>query len=570
MKASEFIARFLAEKNVKNIFELSGGMITHILDSVQALGRTRLISMHHEQAAAFAADAVGRVSGIPGVAMATSGPGATNLLTGIGSCYFDSVPALFITGQVNTHEMKGERTIRQLGFQEADIIRVSQPLTKESILVHSAAELPAAFERAFHVATSGRPGPVLLDIPMNVQREELSEAKTQSYAKSSGLNFQAEAKEIVAALSKFQKPLLIVGRGVRASGAVHELETFLSLARVPTVLTLLGLDALPFTHPSRVGFFGAYGNRWSNQAIAESDLIIVLGARLDIRQTGADTKFFGNRRIYHVDCEAAEINNRVAGCIPIQAELKPFLEALNEAAQSAAPLRFEGWTKYLATLREKHPDIMENSGDGKTINPNTLMHDLSRGNPTRAFVADVGCHQMWAAQSLELSQGQQFLTSGGMGAMGYSLPAAIGACLALGGPVTVVVGDGSLQVNIQEMQTIVRNKLPLKIVVVNNQSLGMIRQFQDSYFESRHQSTVWGYSAPDFAKVADAYGIAGRKVETPNDLAGALKWLLTNPETPQLLDVQIARQTNAWPKIAFGRPLNEMEPEFRPEEIEST
>lgn len=570
MKASDFIARFLAEKKVEHIFELSGGMITHILDSVQALGRSRLISMHHEQATAFAADAVGRITGVPGVAMATSGPGATNLLTGIGSCYFDSVPAVFITGQVNTHEMKGERGIRQLGFQEADIIRVASPLTKESVLVRSAAELPAALERAFKTAVSDRPGPVLLDIPMNVQREEVKEVGGTSSESESVAGYEAEAREVFQALGRAKKPLLILGRGVRAGGALPELEKFLTKTQVPAVLTLLGLDALAFSHPCRVGFFGAYGNRWSNQAIAESDLVVVLGARLDIRQTGADTTFFGRRKIYHVDCESAEINNRVTGCVAIKAQLKGFLQSLSIAAQNGPSPRFDDWFKHLARLREQHPDTVENAGDGKTINPNVLMHELSSDNPTKAFVADVGCHQMWAAQSIELSHGQQFLTSGGMGAMGYSLPAAIGASLALSGPVTVVVGDGSLQVNIQELQTVVRNKLPLKIIVVNNQSLGMIRQFQDSYFESRHQSTVWGYSAPDFAKIGGAYGIESKTVESPQDLAGALKWLKKNPELPQLLDVKIARQTNAWPKIAFGRPLNEMEPDFKPQEIEST
>jgi acetolactate synthase-1/2/3 large subunit len=334
----------------------------------------------------------------------------------------------------------------------------------------------------------------------------------------------------------------------------------------------LGLDTIAFDDENRVGFIGSYGNRWANIAFGECDLLIVLGARLDIRQTGADTKFIENRTIYQVDCELEEINNRVKGCVAIESDLADFF---NQFKNNSENYTFESpvdWIAYISDLKQKWPDINELKPEG--INPNVFMHVLSRNSSlAKAYIADVGSHQMWAAQSLELHKGQHFLTSGGMGAMGFSLPAGIGASIALDKqPVVVLVGDGCMQLNIQELQTVVRNNLPLKMIVLNNKSLGMIRQFQDSYFESRYQSTYWGYSAPDFAKVATAYGIESKTIESTDEIVEAIKWLWNDANTckPQLLQVMIAPHTNTYPKIAFGRPITEMEPLAQPIAMEST
>jgi acetolactate synthase I/II/III large subunit len=546
-------------------------MITHILDSLEQKTKIQIVSMHHEQAAAFAADAMGRLTGVPGVALATSGPGATNLLTGIGSCYFDSVPAVFITGQVNTHELRGDRAIRQQGFQETDIVPMARPITKAAILVKEASELPAALTHAFELAMSGRPGPVLLDIPMNVQRglisgpaPSLAERKVEPVA-----DLKKDYQSIYEALSSAKKPLILAGRGIRASGSHELFMNFLKLAEVPVCLSLLGLDNLSFAHPLRVGFFGAYGNRWSNQAIAESDLLLVLGARLDIRQTGADTKFFSSRKIIHVDVESAEINNRVQGSHAVVSDLREFLKGFNEFLSSKKKLVYGDWLKMIRSHQEKMSDV-EELKNIEGINPNRLMHEISRVNTSAAYSVDVGAHQMWAAQSLEIKADEQFMTSGGMGAMGFSLPAAIGAVIATGKPCTVIVGDGCMQLNIQELQTIVRKKLPVRIIVLNNKSLGMIRQFQDSYFDSRHQSTVWGYSAPAFDKVAEAYGVPARVVNNESETKDALNWLFASAEGPRLVHIHLSPKTNVYPKIAFGRPLHQMEPSFKPEEMEST
>lgn len=572
MKVSDFIAEFLEKKGIRSVFELSGGMITHILDSLNQKTNIDIITMHHEQAAAFAAEGYARVTGLPGIALATSGPGATNLLTGMGSCYFDSTPAVFITGQVNRHELKGDREIRQLGFQETDILSMAKPITKACFQINDANEIPNVFEKAFKIALEGRPGPVLIDIPMDVQRIQIEPEFFISEINDSVEIDSDIFKELIQDIKNAKKPLVLSGRGIRASKSQELFEDFMLKTQLPVITTLLGLDTISYDNSQRVGFIGSYGNRWANIAFGECDLLIVLGSRLDIRQTGADTKFIENRKIYHIDCEKGEINNRVKGCEPIIADLKSFFNEFKKQTIDDSFLIKEEWVNYINNLKNTWPDIKEL--DTKGINPNVFMHSLSnKSKNAKAYLADVGSHQMWAAQSLELYKNQQFLTSGGMGAMGFSLPAGIGACIAFDKePVIVLVGDGCMQINIQELQTIVRNKLPVKIVVLNNRTLGMIRQFQDSYFESRYQSTYWGYDAPDFAKVAIAYGIDAKTIEDEKDIENAVDWFWENENKnkPQLLQVMIDPHTNTYPKIAFGRPITEMEPFAKPIAMEAT
>jgi acetolactate synthase-1/2/3 large subunit len=576
MKVSDYISIYLETKGIKFIFELSGGMITHLLDSLYQKTSIQIVTMHHEQGAAFAADAFGRITGIPGIALATSGPGATNLLTGIASCYFDSVPAIFITGQVNLHEQKGERPIRQLGFQETDIVKMAAPITKKNYRVYDASSIPLLLEEAFAIALEGRPGPVLIDLPMDIQRGNIDSDPVEDANKKTNKpvlkDFTKELTKLSEAIQRSKKPLLLVGRGVLASFAAKQLDIFLKLTKLPLVTSLLALDAVPYIHPQRIGFIGSYGNRWANIALGECDLLIVVGSRLDIRQTGADTAFFENRPIFHIDCESEEINNRVKGCIPIINDVKNFFQVFSDTFNDVPFCSKNDWFQYIQSLKDKWPDTLELSSKG--INPNVFMHELSANSKkARVIIADVGSHQMWAAQSLEIYKNQRFLTSGGMGAMGYALPAAIGACFAVEKePVVSIIGDGCMQINIQELQTIVRNKLPIKIIILNNESLGMITQFQQSYFESRFQSTYWGYSAPDFEKIAIAYGIEGKTIHQPAEINSAVDWLWNekNIDNPVLLQVMIEPLTNIYPKIAFGKPITEMEPFVKPIEMEST
>jgi len=366
--------------------------------------------------------------------------------------------------------------------------------------------------------------------------------------------------------------LILVGGGIRSGQAAAKLREFVAQARIPVVHSLMAVDALPYDHPLRVGMIGSYGNRWANWAVGSADFLLVLGSRLDVRQTGSETKLFkGDRTIIHVDCDPSEVNNRVVGCLPVVSELKDFLTLAVKRLSGFNLVERKEWAAQLAAKRGEWPDTQEIAGV-EGINPNEFMHQLARvSKAASAYVVDVGQHQMWAAQSLELTADQRFLTSGGMGSMGFSLPAAVGTALARRDqPLVLIAGDGGFQCNIQELQTVVRNQLPMKLVVINNHCHGMVRQFQQSYFDERYQSTLWGYSAPDFSKVGQAYGIESRQLVKPGDVAGALTWLWSAPLKPMLLEVEIASSANVYPKMAFGRPITDMEPFCKPTAMEGT
>jgi acetolactate synthase I/II/III large subunit len=570
MESADWIAQFLVAQGVESVYEVVGGMIANFLDALHRDGRIRIVSCHHEQAAGFAAEGHARMTGVPGVAMATSGPGAVNLLTALGSCHFDSTPAVFITGQVNRSEQKRERAVRQLGFQETDVATMAGPIAKAAWSVQSAAELPQRLKDAFELASAGRPGPVLVDIPLDLQRVEIDVPVSQVPRRDADPNGvdPAQIEAIVRDLAGAQRPMILAGGGIRAARAASAFRQLVERLGVPVVHSLMGVDALPFAHPLRVGLIGTYGNRWANIALSRCDALLVLGSRLDIRQTGADTEAFAaGRTIHHIDVDAAELNNRVQGCHALVAELPEAIAALRSALEdSAAPDRRD-WLAEIDEQALMWPDVAElREIDG--INPNMLMHRLASDRAV-AYVSDVGQHQMWAAQSLELSDRQRFITSGGMGAMGSGLPLAIGACLGGGGPTVLIAGDGGFQLNIQELETVVRNDLPLKVVLLNNRCHGMVRQFQDSYFDGRHQSTMWGYSAPSFTSVARAYGIPAGQALAPEDVDRALGELWS-ADGPYLLEVAIDQRANAYPKIAFGHPISEMEPLAAPKALEAT
>ena len=576
MKVSDYIAETLAAKKVPAVFELVGGMITHMLDSIHTRGATPIVSMRHEQGAAFAAEGCSRMSRVPAVAMATSGPGATNLLTGIASCYFDSTPAVFITGQVNRNEQKGDRQVRQLGFQETDIVSMALPITKRVWRIDDERVLPAALEEAFMVAVSRRPGPVLIDIPMDIQRADIDATPQSAIHPLWPSRIPNRlVTQLTEALLKAKRPIILAGGGLRVSNTVEAFRNFVETAQIPVVHSLLGVDSLPSQHPLNAGMIGSYGNRWSNLSLSQSDCLIVLGSRLDVRQTGADTAGFkGERPIFHIDCDEAEVNNRIINCTPIISDLGAALEILTAALEphgATLARNTEEWRASIAALRAQWPDTAELK-DQPGINPNLFMHQLSAAFPTAAaFVTDVGQHQMWSAQSLDLGPDQRFLTSGGMGSMGFALPAAIGAAIgAPKRPIVVIAGDGGFQCNIQELQTVRQLGLPVKIIIINNECHGMVRQFQESYFEGRYQSTVWGYSAPNFEDISKAYGISALTVSDPDRVARTLAAFAEDLDGPSLLQVMIPSTTNALPKLAFGRGMDSMEPFVKPLDMEGT
>ena len=573
MKITDYITSFLVAQGVTHVFEVIGGMTTHLVDSIYRDGKIRIICTHHEQAAVFAAEAMARISGIPGIAMATSGPGATNLLTGIGSCYFDSSPAIFFTGQVNRDEQKGNRATRQLGFQETDIVRMAAPITKAAWCIQKPEEIPDLLINAFDLAVSGRPGPVLIDIPMDVQRSMIEVREPSKVS----VNFSEDiakgtTEELIQSLYEAKRPLVLVGNGVRLSKSTDLFRQFIAKVKIPVVNSLMAVDTLSSEDIFRVGMIGTYGNRWANIALGRSDLLLVLGSRLDIRQTGSDVDSFkSDRIIYHVDCDMAELNNRVKGCRAINADLNVFLSTiLHMSKKYTFPYR-EEWISEIKEYKTKWPDTDE-LNKGKGINPNVFMHQLSATSGlAAAYITDVGQHQMWAAQSIDLLPHQRYLTSGGMGAMGFALPAAIGASLSCSEqPVVMIAGDGGFQINIQELETLAHNHLPVKMIILNNQCYGMVRQFQQSYFNKRYQSTCWGYSTPDFVQIAQAYGIQACTVENPADVQDKLKQLWRDPQSPFLLQVAIDTSYNAYPKIAFGCPMTEMEPLAEPLDMEGT
>jgi len=578
MNEEKTVAAYLAESlpryGVTHVFELVGGMITVMLDALHQNPKLTVVSMHHEQAAGFAAEGFTRTSNKPAVAMGTSGPGATNLLTAIASCYFDSIPVIFITGQVNTSEMRTKGKGRQGGFQETDIVSMCKPVTKEAFLITEPSDFPRMLEKAFEIAQSGRPGPVLIDIPMDIQRSVII-AHTSTTAEPKQNRTEKSDSDFLDllhdALSKSEKPLIISGGGIRSANAGKLLELCVTAWGIPVVTSLLGIDSIPASHPQRVGFIGSYGNRWANHAIAESDLLLVLGSRLDIRQTGSDIPGFkGNRKIFHVDIDPGELNNHVTGSTATKEDLTSFLSAALERLH-LDPCQWSDWRNEIAQYQEKWPDTNENiSPDG--INPNIAMRQICAAwEEIGAFVTDVGQHQMWAAQSVQLRQSQRFLTSGGMGSMGFGLPAAIGASMAdPSNPVCLVAGDGGLQCNIQEFQTLVRLGLPIRIIVFDNGCHGMVRQFQESYFESRYYSTQWGYSAPDFQSIANAYGMPATSVTTHRELDAALMDPLFRRMSPSLIRVEIQPEINAYPKMAFGQPFGSMEPSVKSTDMEGT
>jgi acetolactate synthase-1/2/3 large subunit len=566
IQLTDYISAFISSKGITDVFQMSGGMITQIIDKISQNEAIKVHSLFHEQSCAFAVSAYGRIHKKPSVALATSGPGATNLITGIGDCYFDSVPAIFITGQVNTHELKGERKFRQLGFQETDIVSIVKPVTKYAIQLDETSNFREVFELAYSIAIEGRPGPVLIDIPMNVQRIKLSNGK-----KIIPKVFRKKNHDLIpvfAAIAASKKPLIWAGNGVHTSNSESLFKEFVEVTKIPSVLTLHGIDLLPHVSPQRVGMIGSYGNRWANKSVLESDTIIFLGSRIDIRQTGANMSLFVNKKIIQVDIDESEFNNRLHADISINMDINEFLIQFLE--EYNVQLDFSDWLARINELKDSNPLSNELVIQNQEINPHDFFTQLSIDTKgPRVYSVDVGSHQMWSAQALVFHNGDRFLTSGGMGSMGFSLPAAIGASVSTDQDIVVIVGDGSFQMNIQELQYISFNKLNIKIVVVNNGCLGMIRQFQDSYMEGRYFGTKWGYSTPDFSAISNAYGIQSLAVDSSEAIEAAISWLFKD-KGPRLINLKINSNVDVFPKIAFGQTMDKMEPEFKPKEIEST
>lgn len=567
MKASDAIARFLIVHKVQTCFELVGGMITHLLDSFAESGQFNIISMHHEQAAAFAAEGVARQSRgrQMAIAMGTSGPGATNLITGIGSCWFDSVPCLFLTGQVNTTELKGGSGVRQQGFQELDIVEVVHSITKHARRIESASDLLPELHYALSIALSGRKGPVLLDIPNNLQRADLPDAEVEEWLNKPLLDSPADSLPVtdnqlgalLGMCREAHRPLLCIGGGARWSESLDDWLNAAEKHAIPYVATLMGQERI---HGGKhyLNMIGSYGNREANWAVQNCDLLIVLGARLDVRQTGADTGDFArNARIVQIDIDPFQLDNRIKADLAIRTNIDCFFGQFR-VGPLTFPNRDPDWVEQLLGKKAIHQ--MDEYADWP-LSPFRIFNTLNaglRGIPVD-YVCDVGNHQMWAAQNIRLDADQAIHHSGGMGAMGFALPAAIGISMHSGGKAVVITGDGSLQVNSQELDTLNRLQLDIAIIVMNNASLGMVKNFQDMYFDGRNQSTKRGYSCPSFSKLAAAYGIAAYEVSSGDELKEAVA-RIRECKGPLLVELFMEDATECRPRLAYGCRLDEQVP----------
>ena len=587
MKSSDYLALYLESRRVTHCFELIGGMITHLIDSISKETNIKIISCHHEQTAGFAAEALARVSETPGIALATSGPGATNLITSIGSCFFDSTPTIFITGQVNTFELSKGKGVRQLGFQETDIIEICKPLTKYAKQVQNVEQLPEILEKAFYFAMNGRQGPCLIDIPMDIQSQNINEEKyLKAFRKKNFVekfNYEISNSKIsiverlLNTIKISKKPLLLLGGG----SANHRNRKFAKEIaedlNIPAVLSLMGVDLLPENNILRSGFIGSYGNRWANKILAECDFLIVIGSRLDIRQTGSDiNSFIESKKIWQIDIDNKEIGLRIKPDLTFNIDILEFNLTLKKVINNKPKLKVDSnlhkdWINKIQNYKKKYPLVKEYSIKDKEINPLEFLKIYSQLNKKDTiYVTDVGQHQMWAAQSLEFGENDRFITSGGMGAMGFGLPAAIGTAFnSVDKEVVLITGDGSFQVNIQELQTIMRNNLKIKIILFNNGCHGMVRQFQESYFGDNLQSTLKGYSAPEFTEIAKAYKLDSEFINRSSQTIDSIKNLI-NSKHSKLLEIEISNRSKVYPKLAFGRKFGEMEPEFNPKSMEST
>jgi len=559
MNGSAMVVKSLEMLGVTDVFGLPGGAIMPVYDALMDTTSLRHYLVRHEQGAGHAAEGYAAATGKLGVCIATSGPGATNLVTAIADAYMDSVPLLAITGQVFSHLMGTD------AFQEADIVGITMPITKHSILVRKVEDIPRAIASAAHIATTGRPGPVLVDITKNAQVDEAEfiwppEIDLPGYRPVA----KANAKQIQAAaelIRESEKPVFYVGGGIIRSGASKELLKLAEAVGAPVVTTLMARGAFPDSHEQNLGMPGMHGTVPAVLALQQSDLLITLGARFDDRVTGKAALFAPNAKVIHVDIDPAEIGKIREADVPIVGDLKEVLTDLIPAYKSALGSKKQNitdWWAMLNKLREQYPLGYSEPKDG-LLSPQAIVKRIGEiTGPEAIYVAGVGQHQMWAAQFIKYERPNAWLNSGGAGTMGYSVPAAMGAKVAEPDRVVWAIdGDGCFQMTNQELATCVINNIPIKVAIINNSSLGMVRQWQTLFFEGRHSNTDLntGHGTvriPDFVKLADAYGALGIRVEKEDEVDAAIKLALETNDRPVVIDFVVSADAMVWPMVPQG------------------
>ncbi len=564
IKLSDYIIDFLEKRKTKYIFGYIGGAITHLVDSAHKNKNIKFIQVYHEQTAAIAAEGYSMNSEGVGVAMATSGPGATNLITGIADAYLDSIPCIFITGQVNTHEYKYNKPIRQQGFQETDIINIVKPITKYAVLIDDPNKIKYYLEKAFFIVRDGRPGPVLLDIPLDIQRKEINLNELQGYTAPKIRSKKLDIEQIKRIIGKSKRPMLLAGGGLINSKAQKQLFIFAKKNKIPVVTSLMGKGSFPEDSPLYVGMIGSYGNRCANICIANSDLLISIGSRLDTRQTGtALNSFLRKGKIIQVDIDENELKyHRLKRRYCIKSDAKLFLNNLISKTQIKPR---EEWLEYISKIKEEFNQQKEINNTNINKFPYIIIKRLNEfSKKNNLFFADVGQNQMFAAQMLKITKNQRFFTSGGLAPMGYALPAAIGASFAYNHKrkIFVITGDGGFHISLQSLMLISQYKIPINIIVLNNQSLGMIRQFQELYFNKKEVATTKksGYLVPDIKKIAEAYNLKYYSIKKEDlNHEQYLKKILKN-STSSIIECFTGTNTTVVPKLEVNKPIEELSP----------
>jgi acetolactate synthase I/II/III large subunit len=630
MKLSDYLTEFLVSQGIKHVFQIIGGASVHMVDSIARNKNISYICTQHEQSAAIAAESYARMTKNLGCAMATSGPGMTNLITGIACAYFDSIPVIYITGQVNTFEAKGKRKVRQVGFQETDIVTMVKPITKYSVQITDPKKIRYVLEKAVHIAESDRPGPVLIDIPMDIQRADIDVKKLFSFLplnnkagdaregshtemyRSMGYSSGRTRIKIIKTLNlllQSKRPVLIAGGAIRYADMATPFRKLVDLLGIPVVATWSGIDALPHDHPLYIGQIGVYGNRAANFAIQNSDLVISLGSRLDTRITGGKPETFARfAKKVIIDIDRHEIHKKrglnpdiaiienVKYVIPtfikeyMNIKLGDAREGSRIAPQRIPPvggwsehetgyssgrtqkLIFFEWIKQTQTWKEKYPSVLPEWYKLKDkVNPYVFIKTLSTLLSDNAVtVTDCGANLTWTIQGFHVKENQRLYSAMGNSPMGYSVSSAIGASFGLGKKeIICITGDGGLQLNIQELQTIFHYKIPLKIFILNNHSYGIIKQFQEMYFGGKYEGTTpeTGYSVPDFLKIAKAYGIKTATIRNHKEMPSKIKHVLKH-KGPVICDVIVPDDTKLIPKLEFGKPIEDLSPLLPRDEFE--
>ncbi|MDO9462205.1 MAG: biosynthetic-type acetolactate synthase large subunit [Deltaproteobacteria bacterium] len=557
LTGAQILIECLKKEGVDLIFGFPGGAVIDIYDELMK-SSIRHVLVRHEQAAVHAADGYARVTGKVGVVLVTSGPGATNTVTGIASAYGDSIPVVIMTGQVPT------KLIGNDAFQEVDIVGITRPCTKHNYLVKSVKDVAQTVKEAFYLARSGRPGPVLMDLPKDVMVDR-TEFKYPETIKMRTYNptYEAHVGQIEKAgklIVQSRRPVLYAGGGIIASNAAKELTELATLAQIPTTATLMGLGGFPGTHPLWMGMLGMHGTYCSNMAVANSDLLIAVGARFDDRVTGRLDAFAPHAKIIHIDIDPTSISKNVRVDVPIVADCKnalgKFVTFLKGEKDINWKEKHEEWLAQVRDWDKKHPlSYKEEKG---VIKPQYVVEKLYELTKGKAIITtEVGQNQMWAAQFYKFAEPRSLMTSGGLGAMGYGFPAAIGAQLAAPDRIVIdIAGDGSIQMNIQEMATAMEQRLPVKIAILNNQYLGMVRQWQELFYGKRYAATSMA-NAPDFVKLAEAYGAVGLRATKPEEVVPVIKKALKTPNLV-IMEFVIAQEEKVYPMVPAGKATTEM------------